>query len=136
MIDAQATTFVLILDPNDGYDEVWAFESATDAAQMVSDNNDYYAGGRYDGITGGKILEGDELAYFLANYTLPSEAVASGDYTPFGEVEDEDDEVEANDEELDAWYNDNRGIYAVDTPEFEARANGEYEDDEEEEDEE
>ena len=66
-----AIVYLLVEDINDGYDMVYAMESVELANKMAAMEAESFGGTVYEACAGSttRILEGDELAFYLSNYT-------------------------------------------------------------------
>lgn len=127
--EANSDTLVLLRDPNDGYDEVWAFQSDNDAQKFIQLNQEYYEGGRYDAVAGdlARIITPEEMGRF----SPPTQAAPAGILNDF-EPDDEDD---YDGGAFDQWLNANRDKYSVDTPDLSWGGEDSEDDDVEESDE-
>jgi len=137
-INESSDTLVLLRDPNDGYDEVWAFQSKDDAQKFIERNRNYYEGSRYDMVAGdlARIITPEEMGKFSPpQHAAPAgimDEVGSNDYDDEDEYGDEYGAEDDYDEAFDQWLNANRDKYAVETPDLSWGSNEDDEDDVEE----
>lgn len=127
MAKIEDAILVLLRDPNDGYDEIYAFESSDDAQILYNENVNYYSAGYYHAVA-------PSLSQYLTLAELkdrpdlvPTHIFPKGCLKALSEALDEDEE--GGDDLLDDWLNENRHN-AVDAEDFSWGNN----DDEDEED--
>ncbi len=128
MTDIKNATLVLLLDPNDSNDEIYAFESAGDANILKHENINYYAGGYYGCVA-------ERLARIITLEDLVGREELIPTYIfPAGCLDDLAQELEEAEEDdgdcmeiFDNWLEDNRGN-AVSVMDFEGEVEYEEED--------
>lgn len=103
VVEDAGGTYVLFLDPNDGYDRVWGFQSQDDASYFMNDIQSYFGAGMYAGLEVAKVVSAAD------GYELPTNLAPAGCFNAMKGLEGED----AADAMAD-WSAENEELYSTD----------------------